>query len=219
MIRMAGIAILFILAGGGHVEIAVPALDPPTIDGTMSPGEWDHAGRQTFADGSELLMLHHGGFLYLGIRAATEEMIVANVFVDHGDEIAILHSSGALGTAVYRKSADGWEQTRGFDWRCRKTDDSDAAREERAAFLRDENWVAGNARMGTPQELEYRIAMPGGTLRLAAIYMKVSEPRVKIPWPSDLDDDCVRPTPGGMPARLDFSPQRWATIELRHESS
>jgi hypothetical protein len=216
---MAGIAILFALAGGGHVGVTVPALDPPTIDGTMSPGEWDHASRETFSDGSELLMLHHEGFLYLGIRADTEDMIVANIFVDHGDEIAILHSSAALGTAVYRKSADDWEQTRGFDWSCRRTDDSDAARAERAAFLREENWVAGNARMGTPQELEYRIALPGDTLRLAAIYMKVSEPNVKIPWPSDLNDDCVRPTPGGMPARLDFSPQRWATIELRHKSS
>ena len=30
--------------------------------------------------------------------------------------------------------------------------------------------------------------------------------------PDDLNDDCVRPTPGGMPAELRFSPDKWATV-------
>jgi hypothetical protein len=66
----------------------------------MSTGEWDGAVVETFSDGSQLFLVHCDGYLYLAIRANTPEMIVGNVFVERGDEIAILHSSAALGTAL-----------------------------------------------------------------------------------------------------------------------
>ena len=156
------------------------------------------------------------GYMYLGIRATTPEMIVGNIFVDHGDEIVILHSSAALGTALYQKGMGSWQQTQGFVWHCRRTDNSEVAQAERDAFLKEEHWVAANARMGAPNELEYQIEVTNETLRLAVNFIRASNTSVKIPWPSDLDDDCIKPTPGGMPAQMHFSPDTWATFEIPH---
>ena len=197
-----------------QTRVSVPRGKPPVVDGTISPGEWSSAVIETFSDGSELLLVRNEGYLYLGIRANTQEMIVGNIFIEHGDEIVILHSSAALGTAAYQKDADRWQQTRGFVWRCRDTGDSEAAQAERDAFLQEEHWLAANSRMGTPNELEFQIEMANKTQRMAVNFMRASNPNVKIPWPNDLDDDCVRPTPGGMPAQLRFSPHKWATIDI-----
>ncbi len=191
---------------------STPAPAAPTIDGTISPGEWDDASIETFADGSELLLMHAGGYLYLGIRANTPGMIVGNVFINRGDEIVTLHSSAALGTAIYQKGEDNWRQIQNFTWQCRNTSDSESAQAERAEFLLEEGWVAANSRMGTPEELEYRIEMAEDTLRLAVNFIRASNPNEKIPWPADLDDDCIKPTPGGLPPEMQFSPELWGMI-------
>ncbi len=184
----------------------------PTLDGTLSPGEWDNATVETFADGSELLLMHADGYLYLGIRVNIPGMIVGNIFVNRGDEITILHSSAALGTAAYQKGEDNWQQIQNFTWQCRDTSDSDAAKAERDAFLQQEGWVAANSRMGTPEELEYRIEMAEDTLRLAMNFIRASNQNKKIPWPPDLEDDCIKPTPGGLPPEMQFSPELWGMI-------
>ena len=193
---------------------SVPQGKPPVIDGTLSPGEWDSAATDTFADGSEVFLTYSDGYLYLGIRSSTPEMVVGNIFVDRGDEIAILHTSAALGTAIYAQGPESWEQTQEFVWRCRQTGNGKAAQAERDAFFEEEHWVAANSRTGTPNELEYRIEATGATMRLAANILRSSNPNEKIPWPADLDDDCITPTPGGLPGELHFSPEKWATVSL-----
>jgi len=96
----------------------------------------------------------------------------------------------------------------------RGTFDSEAAQAERAAFLQEEHWVAANSRMGTPNELEYQIEVTNESLRTAVSFIRGSNPNAKIPWPNDLDDDCIKPTPGDMPAQYHFSPDKWATIDM-----
>ncbi|HEY71606.1 MAG TPA: hypothetical protein G4O08_13600 [Anaerolineae bacterium] len=192
--------------------IHIPQGSPPVIDGTLSLGEWDDAAVEFFSDGSELLLLQAEGYLYLGIRADTAEMIAGNVFIHRGDEISILHASAALGTAVYQQETNSWQQVQGFLWRCRGTDNGEAAQAEREAFLELEHWIAANSRMGAPNELEYQIEAMGETLRLAVIFLLASDPNLKIPWPIHLDDDCIKPTPGGMPLQLHFSPDGWGLI-------
>jgi len=195
--------------------IPVPQGKPHLIDGTISPGEWDNAMIESFSDGSELLLMYSEGYLYLGIRANASDMIVGNVFINHGDEIVILHASAALGTAIYQKETDQWQLTQNFDWCCRGTGDNEAAQDERNAFLQKEHWVGTNSRTGTPNELEFQIEMTSESLRMAVNYIKVSEPNVKISWPSDLDDACIKPTPGGLPEHLQFSPDKWVTINIQ----
>jgi len=185
---------------------------PPVIDGKMAAEEWQGARRESFSDGSKLLLLRHGDDLFLGIQSKTPGLIAGNVLIDRGEDIAILHASAALGTAVYRKDGEAWRLIRDFSWRCRSVGDSETEKSEREAFLREEGWVASNSRMGTPQELEYRIRTVGGHFCLAVTFLRASDPNVKVPWPADLDDDCLRPTSGGLPPTLQFSPEKWATI-------
>ncbi len=184
------------------------------IDGTFSPGEWEQAVVETASDGSTLSFLHSDGYLYLGLRANTTEMIVGNVYLNRGEAITILHVSAALGTGVYQREAGQWQLARDFVWRCRSTSSGQAAQDERDAFLQDEGWVATNSRIGTPNELEYQIETTGEGLRMAVNYIKASETDVKIPWPDGLDDGSVQPIPGGLPEQLDFSPDRWEVIVL-----
>ena len=151
-------------------SITVPQGLAPAIDGTISPGEWEAAEVELFTDGSELYLMYGEGYLYLAVRANTQELIVVNVFIQRGKDIEILHTSAALGTAIYRKGATGWQQVQGFNWRCRKTDHSSAAQAERDAFLEQEHWVGANTYMGEPNEMEYQIELldepsaPGGDL-------------------------------------------------------
>jgi formylglycine-generating enzyme required for sulfatase activity len=202
----------FRCARSPQTAAAVPHGLPPVIDGIITPEEWEGARREQFLDGSELFLMHAGGYLYLGIRATTRGMIAGNVFVERGDGIAILHSSAALGTAVYQKGADGWQQARDFSWSCRDTSASEAARAERAAFLRTEGWLAANSRMGNPNELEYQIEVAGDRVRLAVVFLRASDPNEKVPWPADLEDDCTKPTPGELPKIMGFSPGQWSTL-------
>jgi hypothetical protein len=194
--------------------LSLPQGSAIAVDGTIQPEEWATAHKETFADGSELLLTGDQGTLYLAIRSNTPDMIVGNVYLNQGDEIRILHTSAALGTAVYRREGEGWQQAQNFHWRCRRADDGDAARAERDAFFQDEGWVSVNSRVGAPNELEYRIEVPSGPLRLAVNHIKASDTDVKHPWPPDLDDDTVRPTPGGLPAQMRFTPERWASIDV-----
>ena len=195
--------------------VFVPQGKPQAIDGTIAPGEWDNAVVETFADDSELLMMYSDGYLYLGIRANTSEMVVGNIHINYGDEISILHASAALGTATFRKEMDYWHQVQRFNWCCRSTGISESAQAELDALLENEHWLATNSRIGTPNEIEYQIQIEHETLRIAVNYIKVSEPNTKIPWPVGLDDDCIRPTPGGLPDQMYFSPDKWAAIVLQ----
>ena len=190
----------------------VPAGNPPTIDGVISPGEWEQAKIEFFADGSELLLMHAGEYLFLGIRANIPEMIAGNILIQQDDAVKILHSSAALGTAIYQQSDVAWQQTQEFAWCCRDTSDSETARAARAAFLQQDGWVASNSRIGTPEELEYQIVITTDTLRLAANILYTSNTDAKIPWPANLRDDSVMPTPGGLPESLHFSPDQWGTM-------
>jgi len=194
--------------------IVVPVGIQPTIDGTFSPGEWDDATVEAFADGSQLHLLQAEDFIYVGIRANESGMIAGNVFIHRGDEIAILHTSAALGTAIYQQAVDGWQQTQDFTWRCRNTGISESAQVERAEFLQDEGWLAANGLMGTPNELEYQIEIPDQDFHLAVIYIKANYPYEKVPWPVKLDDDSIQPASGGLPFVMHFSPAQWAKLEL-----
>lgn len=194
--------------------INIPLGSPPIIDGLLAEGEWDAAAVETFADGSQLFLMHAETYLYLAIRSNTPEMIVGNIFIDHGEQVSIHHVSAALGTAVYQKEVDGWRQTQPFNWRCRHTTNSPAAQEARAAFFEEEGWQSVNSRVGAPNELEYQFKVSPGLLRMAANILRSSDTDAKIPWPAGLNDDCILPTPGGLPEVLHFSPNSWMIISI-----
>jgi len=188
--------------------------NPPIIDGVLSPTEWAAAEITALSDGSELFMMQDDNYLYLGIRSITSEMIGANVFVKEGGHVRILHTSAALGTAVYQQNTDIWQQTQAFDWQCRDTSNSDAAQAKRAACLEENRWMAANSYMGDPNQLEYQIENSGPLQRIAVSVFRSSSPDERAFWPLTLNDDTIRPNPGGLPENLDFSPEQWAVLEM-----
>ncbi len=190
-----------------------PLANPPTIDGVLSLGEWDTAVIETLTDNSELLLMQDDDYLYLGIRSVTPEMIGANVFIADGKQVRILHTSAALGTAVYQQNNYIWQQTQDFDWQCRDTSDSAAAQAERTAYLEQNHWLAANSRMGTPSELEYQIKITSPAQRIAVSVFRPSAPDERAFWPPTLIDATIQPTPGGLPATLQFSPDNWRWLE------
>jgi hypothetical protein len=215
------VVLLFAGAGPGRAAanmqkaidvIFGPAGNAPVIDGKIMAEEWRGARSEFFSDGSELLLLRHGDDLYLGIRAQTQDLIAGNVFIEAGDGVTIHHASMALGTAEYRKNGEDWRLVRDFSWRCRGTGDVEKATAERETFLREEKWIASTSGMGNPQELEYRIQTPHAPFRLAVNFLRASAPQVKIPWPASLDGDCLKPTPGGLPPVMRFSPDQWTAV-------
>jgi hypothetical protein len=196
--------------------IVVPQGQAAAIDGTISLGEWDDAVAENFADGSKLQLKRDGEFILVGIKANETGLIAGNVFIQRENEISILHSSAALGTAIYHKKSesDAWVQVQDFIWRCRDASNSETAQAERKKFFQEEGWIASIGPRGTPNELEYQIRIPDQDFRLAAVFIRSTPPYEKVPWPAYLEDDCVRPTPGGLPEILYFDPAQWKAVEL-----
>ena len=192
----------------------VPSGDPPTIDGILESDEWERAAVETLCDGSELLFTRADDYLYLGIRSITSEMIGANIYLEGSDQINILHTSAALGTAIYRQEADSWQQIQDFDWRCRDTANSADAQAERSAYLQENHWLAANSRIGASDELEVQIKLTDDLQHLAVSMFRSSTPDERAFWPPTVDDDCIKPFPGGLPTVLQFTPEHWATLQV-----
>jgi hypothetical protein len=202
-------------------EPPAPAVTPPVIDGSLSPGEWDTARQESLADGSRLFLLKSGDYLYVGIQANPGQMIagldllVGSVYLYRGDEISILHASAALGTAIYQQTADGWSQTQGFTWCCRDYSDSQEAQAARETFLNQDGWVASIGYMGTFNELEFKIRLTGEPMRMAVAFY--GNPRAKIVWPSGVKDDTLRFISGNLTDSASLLPEKWAEITVNRD--
>ena len=196
------------------VAIQVPAGISPSVDGVLDSDEWEGAYQDELSDGGELYLMQDGDYLYVGVRATGAGSGVGSVCLIRDDAVAVLHSSAALGTAVYQRGDGDWQQTKAFSWRCRDVSDTPSAREERDRFLEEEGWLANNGRMGTPGVVEYRIAMPERSLRLAVSYIGPPSFDVVAHWPADLADDCtnVRMLQGPIPEQARFAPETWITV-------
>ncbi len=185
----------------------------PEIDGIITPGEWDEAVLEYFQDGSELYLLQSGEYLYLAVRVIPAEMVAGNVFINEGDRISILHTSAALGTAIYQDEGDTWRKVQDFDWCCRSRTESETARENREIFFIQEGWRGINSFIGNANELEYQIRLSGSVQYLAVNFVSADDPDRKRVWPIGLTDGPVQPVAGGFPETMDFSPEKWFTFE------
>ena len=201
--------------------VDVPLGLSPILDGVLEPGEWAGALQDDLSDGGELFLMHDGEYLYVGIRASAKGSGVGSICIDRGQQVAILHSSAALGTAIYENDGAEWQQIQEFSWYCRSTGSSAAAQDERSEFLQTEGWLANIGRMGVPEEVEYQIAMPEGSLRLAVTFLGPPSFDSVAAWPQDLVDDCqnIELITGPVPEHLQFSPQTWMTVSSSGKST
>ena len=197
--------------------VTVPEGTAPTLDGTLSPGEWSAALVTTLAGGSRLRLMQAGGFLYLGLQPKPTPVL--SVCAERGNEVVVMHASGSLGTARYTRNADGSYSTGGWSaWCCGDSTLSAGLRSVLDAYERTWGWSAPNGRLGEPGDMELKLAMPQGRVRLALTY--VAGPDFEpggwpgSVWPTDLSDDCASRNlvTGDPPARARFTPARWVTV-------
>ncbi|MGB3716798.1 MAG: DUF5050 domain-containing protein [Candidatus Promineifilaceae bacterium] len=197
-------------------SIYAPQGVPATIDGVFSSGEWDNALSIDLANG-ELLLMHAGDYLYLGIRS--DNLGLGSVCVSWADEISILHSSAALGTATYVKADEDWLKTRDFAWTNRDISNSQQALDERTEHLERENWLASNGLMGNNNEMEYQIAMTDDEIRLGITYLMSPGYSNTDFWPDTLGAGCrnFEPLQSDPPETVNFALETWITVIASNE--
>lgn len=185
------------------------AVEEPIIDGNINQVEWQNAAQYRFAEGSDLFLMISGEHLYLAVRASGEEMIAGNVYLLAGDEISVMHTSAALGTALYLKEGKKYQKIQDFDWCCRPRANNESSRLEREDFYARDGWLGANSFLGSENELEYKINLDGGMEAIAVNFLRVDEQDVRHSWPIGLEDGVSLPVKGELPEWQSFEPQGW----------
>ena len=188
--------------------IEVPSGNPVSIDGSLLENEWEAALKIDLENDAELWLSTSTDYLFLGLRSPA--MSYGSICLAQGDQISILHSSAALGTAIYEKGEAGWVLTRDFSWCCR----SYAPHSESDAHFETEGWIASTGGMGLQNEMEYQISLDKSALTLAVVFQDVSGQSTVYWWPENLEDGCLDLVKAGgtLPESLQFSPETWMRI-------
>lgn len=199
------------------LEFSVPPGKMANIDGIFSADEWGAALAIDLDGENQLLLMHAGGYLYLGVRGKPEPVI--SICLDQVEQVSILHSSAAIGTAIYQPVEGIWKLVKDFEWCCRETGDSTRAQEALDRQLELDGWVASNGRRGIPEEVEFQIVIPDDSLRLAVNAIGPPSYRSVLSWPRELADDCSRLSmlTGPIPEQAQFSQADWVTLSIIHE--
>jgi len=140
------------------LSIDVPKGEAADTDGTPRPSEWASAQQATLVPEGELLLMHDGQYLYLGLRGRPDN--VGSVCFMHANRILVLHSSLGVGTAIYQLVEGSWQRTEDFCWIWWEENDVRVASSQKTDFLQQNGWVASTMGTGSPGEIECRIALP-----------------------------------------------------------
>ena len=195
----------------------IPQDNSPWIDGTLSPGEWDGTREESFKGGSQLFLQTDSKYLYLGIRSNFAGMLMGNVFIQRGDTISVLHISAALGTAIFQRGKEDWQLIQDFTWQCRDAGNSQAALDERNAFLEQEGWLGSISYMGTPEELEYQIELTAEPMHLFVVFESLDYAGLKFIWPTRVVDHSGELTHGDPTSSLSLTTEEWAEISVNRD--
>ena len=192
------------VAPAGRV-LSIPSGGVPTIDGVMEGGEWDGATSTMMTDGSPLRWMHSGETLYVALEGG--DVGAVNLAIETGGEVWVLHSSAALGSALYTKDEATWRLTHEFSWCCRSTtDDTD-----RQSLLDQERWQANIGFAGDIGVVEYEVALPWVDGLVAVSYQtESSDPAY---WPTDLSGGAEADLVGPWPESAEFHLDEWFRLE------
>ena len=184
--------------------VTVPRAEPPTIDGVIAPEEWTEAAAFGMSDGATVYFLHNDETLYVGVAGHTRRAV--NVVIASADSVSILHSSAALGSALYARSGSAWELVHGFTWCCRRLADES----EREALFADEAWYANIGDTGDPGVVEYAIAIPWQDVSLAISSVRSETYRGF--WPAGLSREAQDQLVGVPPQDREYNIEEWGTL-------
>lgn len=184
--------------------VEVPALPPPEIDGILSQDEWNGAVTFEMSDGAQIALMEAAGTLYVAV--AGTEVGAVNVVIGNSEFVWILHSSAALGSALYESGADQWELSHGYSWCCRDRNDVSA----RLELLAEERWQANIGWTGDPGVVEYEIGMPwqGSSIAVSSIRDEAD----KGFWPADLSEEARSQLLGRPPQTTLFNMTEWLVL-------
>jgi hypothetical protein len=191
--------------------VAVPAAGAPTIDGVLSPGEWDGAVIDSMSDGSLLYWMYRGTTLSVAI--AGSDLGAINLAIAGPDDVWVLHSSAALGSLHYTAEPSGWTQVSGFTWCCRSSADP----AERLALVEAEGWQANIGFAGDAGVVEYEVLLPWVDHKVAISYQ--TEAGAPVFWPAELSEEAQRQLIGPWPDHQLFNVAEWPALVLAGESS
>jgi hypothetical protein len=184
--------------------VIVPAVRAAVIDGVLEPSEWDGASSFPMSDGAAVRLMYEDETLYVAVEG--DELGAVNVVMAADDEIWILHSSAALGSALYEPGSGEWLLTHGFNWCCR--DRSDESR--RLALLEEEGWQANIGFTGDPGTVEYQIAIPWHGASIAVSSIRDDDDTGF--WPADLSAEARDQLLGVPPATRLFDSAEWYVL-------
>lgn len=187
-----------------HV-VSVPSSQPAVIDGVLGEDEWADAVVFEMSDGAALRVMYSGETLYVAVAGA--DIGAVNVVMGTGETILILHSSAALGSALYEPGPAGWDLTYGFSWCCRDRNDETA----RPNLLAEEGWQANIGFTGDPGVVEYQITIPwrGSSIAVSSI----RDDDDKGFWPLELSANARQQLLGAPPDTRSYETGDWYTIE------
>jgi hypothetical protein len=200
----------------GQEPIAVPRRPAATIDGVLGDAEWHGAAARRTADGSEVLLMHDGRFLFLGVRAAKPGFVSACVV--RNDTVRVLHASAALGDVAYVPQDTTWRLASRFVWGMRAREMNDDTRQRQRQYLDSAGWLGSTMQL-SPAGKELQVPldlMLRGDERLAFGYYLANDGPV-IPFPQTLSDGCrdQRVVSGFLPETVRFSSRDWARLAIQ----
>lgn len=184
--------------------LEVPAHTPPVIDGILGAGEWDGSTTVTMSDDSSLHWMHSDDVLYVALESSAVGAV--NLAIAADDEVWILHSSAALGSALYTPGDGTWKLSHGFDWCCRSATDDSA----RLRLLDEEGWQANIGFTGDDGIVEYEVVLPWDGAAVAVSYLTDSETSAF--WPTDLSSGARDQLVGPPPPMRNFNLDEWHTL-------
>ena len=200
--------------------VRVPRGPAPLIDGRIEEAEWRGAAVEQPDNGLTIRLRHDGQFLFVAVTSTAEGF--PSLCVAQADTVRILHASAALGAVAYTSRDDVWStKDTAFGYGLRNTALTDAAREERKAYLAQYGWVGSTARMGQGRnhELQVSLAMTGSRPRIALGYYRMAGEGSRVTWPASLagsNEGCaeLRLIQGWVAEHPRFEPALYPELEL-----
>ena len=101
-----------LLAPGFAQTVDIPKGKSITVDGIEIAGEWDDAVHVDFKGGEYIRLKQDGTHLLMSIKG--EKGGISSVALHADDQVAILHASAGLITAIYTRQGENWVQTEEF---------------------------------------------------------------------------------------------------------
>jgi hypothetical protein len=148
-----------------YTNVHIPTGLPAAIDGIIDPDEWADADMQEMNDGSKLYLKYAEDALYLAIDA--QEPGTVNLGIIRDGELWILHSSAALGSAVFSPHEDGWQLRKTYEWCCRAT----YVNSELDSLMVAEGWLSTNQFVGNENQTEYLVEIPEEEIIISITYI------------------------------------------------